>query len=337
MASQKIPLWLDCDPGHDDAFAILLSLYEPFQLLGISTVHGNAPLTHTTINTLRLLSAYGFADSIPVYAGADRPIVRPALFAPGIHGESGIDGTSLLPVATVKEREGDAIEAMYLALTTQGKVTKNADGTYSGGAWLVTTGTLTNAYALLTRFPDVVESLRGVSVMGGAFGNPAGNIRPNAEFNILADPEAARFVIRHPELQGRMYLTPLDLTHTVLATQEVRDTLLNGATGGLRRMLFELLVFFQSTYESVFGLCEGPPLHDPLAVAVLLKEVDPSLWGPGEWVDVDVLVEGEDFGRTVVTGRPGGVWVPDSVDTVKFWARIMDCVKESEGKYPVQA
>lgn len=331
-APPSIPIWLDCDPGHDDVFAILLSLLPPLNLLGITTVHGNAPLPLTTLNCLRVLTAYGRTD-VKVYPGAAAPVVRPAVFAPGIHGESGLDGTNLLPKEECLAEAGDAIEAMYTAIKACGPVKSTADGKTDGGAWLVTTGTLTNAYSLLSRFPDVVGYLHGVSIMGGAFNNPKGNMRPNAEFNIVADPEAARFVLQYEALQGKLYLVPLDLTHTVLATEDVRKRLLKDDVKGLRRMLYELLIFFAKTYEEVFGLHEGPPLHDPLAVAVLLKDVEPELWGAGRWVELDVVLEGDDVGRTVIVGEKNGVWIPTTIDSARFWDRMLKCVDEHEFRY----
>ncbi|KAL8763616.1 MAG: hypothetical protein Q9184_000616 [Pyrenodesmia sp. 2 TL-2023] len=270
----------------DDAFAILLATHHPrLKLLGISTVHGNAPLAHVTENTRSILTAIG-KPYIPYYAGAARPFCREAVHAPQYHGESGIDGTDLLPKASVPPVEnGNAILAMRDALLSQP----------AGKAWLVATGALTNVALLFAIFPEVVEHIAGLSIMGGAIGNgfndaplgrvrgereQVGNFTPWAEFNIYCDPEAAKSIFSNPALAPKTTLIPLDITHLVLATKPVQDKLLYGSsnpkgneTSDVRRMFHDLLVFFAHTYADVGGIPEGPPLHDPLAVAVVLCDV----------------------------------------------------------------
>lgn len=146
--------------SHQDAFAILLAAYHPsISLLGISTVHGNASLANTTRNTLSLLTLFN-KTSIPVYSGASEALIRPALHAPDIHGASGIDGTTLLPEPTAVAQEGDAVEAMAKAVLATEKET----------AWIVGTGALTNIARAFQLFPELVEHVKGVSIMGGAIG-----------------------------------------------------------------------------------------------------------------------------------------------------------------------
>ncbi|RPA87236.1 Inosine/uridine-preferring nucleoside hydrolase [Ascobolus immersus RN42] len=328
-----VPLWLDCDPGHDDAFAIILACSSPqLNCVGLSTVHGNAPLSRTTTNALSLLTAIGLPH-IPVYEGAAAPLTREPFHAAHIHGESGIDGTTLLPTPTTTAA-GKATDGMWAALQKAGPVTTNPDGSVSGGLWIVATGTFTNVVLLLRAHPEAEQYIRGISLMGGAFGNPTGNVVPHGEFNVFADPHAAKELLENPVLQGRLYLIPLDLTHTVLADATVRERLLNGESRGLRRMLHDLLMYFASTYEQVFGLGAGPPLHDPLAVAVLLKGVESDLWEEGRWVDVVVDEEGEFTGRTVAgepkDGHKGGVWLPTGVNVPKFWNIMLECVDRCE-------
>ena len=131
-----------------DVFAILLAAYHPSaHLLGISTVHGNASIDNTTTNAGSTLTAIGKPD-IPVYRGADKPLVRPAVHADAIHGESGLAGTDLLPKPKVMANlDVPAVDAMYQALME----------TTKGTAWLVATGTLTNVAMLIANYPDVVE------------------------------------------------------------------------------------------------------------------------------------------------------------------------------------
>ncbi|EKG17314.1 hypothetical protein MPH_05380 [Macrophomina phaseolina MS6] len=189
-AASITPLWLDVDPGHDDAFAILLAAHNPHvRLLGVSTVHGNASLEHTTQNGLSILEAIGRRE-IPLYPGASKPLERDAVHAASIHGESGLDGTTIMPKPVrAAVRDVDCVEAMYKALIA----------TPPKSAWLVATGTLTNAARVINEHPELAEHLKGFSIMGGAIGGGFtdaplgkvagegerfGNWTPYAEFNI---------------------------------------------------------------------------------------------------------------------------------------------------------
>ncbi|KAI1493163.1 Inosine/uridine-preferring nucleoside hydrolase domain-containing protein [Biscogniauxia mediterranea] len=312
----QIPLWLDCDPGHDDVFAILLAAHHPgIKLLGISTVHGNASLDNTTNNALSILAAIGKHRDVKVYPGASRALQRVPIHATAIHGESGLDGTELLPKPrSTADTSTRAVDAMAAALKA----------TEPGTAWVVATGAVTNVGTLFIEHPELAAHVRGISIMGGSIGGGftsavmgkvddverIGNYTPWAEFNILIDPEAAASIFDNPVLAAKTTLIPLDLTHLVLATPEVQDMLLYGPGGGdhaagdgdaagkekkkegktrLRTMLVELLNFFAATYRDVFGITAGPPLHDPLAVAAVLTgteheipfyDYDPAAAGP---------------------------------------------------------
>jgi uridine nucleosidase len=272
--------------------------------------------------------------------------MRPAVHAPDIHGDSGIDGTLLLPEPTVSPKATNAIVAMRDAIMSTPLQT----------CVLVATGTLTNVALLLATFPEVAGHLKEISIMGGAFGerpDACGNITPCAEFNIYCDPEAAQSVLSHPALDGRITLVPLDLTHTVLATEEVLERLLHGgpqngsSPGTFRRMLFELLTYFSATYAKVFSITAGPPLHDPLAVAAVLP-TDDVKWEM-ELVRVQVVCHGEEVGKTIKTleqppvmgaglGGEGKdpytvVKIPKKVDTVAFWKLLLDMVEQADGRY----
>ncbi|KAJ4173759.1 Uridine nucleosidase 1 [Fusarium falciforme] len=304
MSEAQIPVWLDCDPGHDDAFAILLAAYHPsIRLLGISTIFGNAPLKNTTYNAASLLTAIGRHD-IPLYVGLDKALERPAIHAPtDIHGDSGLDGTDLLPKPLVSPSSVPAVEAMAEAIRAE------APGT----AWIVATGALTNVGALFRKYPELVSHVKGVSLMGGSIGGGfsdaplgevdghprIGNYTPWAEFNILVDPEAAATVFHTKEIAAKTTIVPLDLSHQVLATPETGP----GKTT-LRTMLVELLYFFAQTYADTFGITAGPPLHDPIAVAAVLigteSEIPFSEWDAkhseppehNERFEVTVITEG---------------------------------------------
>jgi uridine nucleosidase len=283
--------------------------------------------------------------------------MRAAVHAPAIHGASGIDGTLLLPEPAHSFNPQNAIAAMYGAIMATAPQT----------CVLVATGTLTNVALLLSAFPDVAAHLKAVSIMGGAFGNPGGNITAHAEFNIFCDPESAQAVFSHPQLAGgRIFLVPLDATHTVLATEIVQNRLLVGGGGidriggdvcettgkgnEFRRMLYELLTYFAATYAKVFDITEGPPLHDPLAVAAALtgKHAVGFEWEEGI---VKVVCDGVEAGKTLLTrgedtyvrraslgGEDGPymgtvVMVAKKVDSNAFWKVMLEMVDKADGRF----
>jgi uridine nucleosidase len=254
------------DNSHQDTFAILLAAYHPgIRLLGISTVHGNASLDKTTKNALSVLASIGKDAEVAVYPGASQALYRAPIHAPtDIHGESGLDGTDLLPQPRVAARtDTSAIDAMRAAILAEEK----------DSVWVVATGAVTNIGNLFMTYPELKSHIKGLSIMGGSIGGgftPAimgkvddveriGNYTPWAEFNILIDPEAAAFVADDEILRAKLTLVPLDLTHLVLATAEVQEMLLHGNEAGdkqgvrgktdLRVMLVELLNFFATTYR----------------------------------------------------------------------------------------
>ncbi|KAM4059690.1 inosine-uridine preferring nucleoside hydrolase [Hirsutella rhossiliensis] len=367
-SSDQIPVWLDCDPGHDDVFAILLAAHHPrIKLLGISTVFGNASLEHTTRNAASVLTALGRHADVPLHVGLAKALERPALHAPtDIHGDSGLDGTDLLPEPACRPSDVPAVDAMAAALAAQ----------RPGTAWVVATGALTNVGALFRARPDLVAHVRGLSLMGGSFGggfsdapmghvdNQAriGNVTPYAEFNMLVDPEAAAHVFHSPDIAAKTTVVPLDLSHQVLATDRVRELLLYGADGHragpgkstLRTMLVELLYFFAKTYSDVFGITAGPPLHDPIAVAAVLigtvDEIPFSEWDAArseqpqhnERFNVTVVTDGsfeeakggvKETGRTLAEPMPAGhqgVRIPRSMDVDKFWQVIEECIQRAD-------
>ncbi|PFH59803.1 hypothetical protein XA68_11882 [Ophiocordyceps unilateralis] len=366
--AMAVPIWLDCDPGHDDAFAILLATHHPaIQLLGLSTVFGNASLERTTRNAASLLTALDKHRDVSLHAGHAKALHRPALHAPtDIHGVSGLDGTALLPHPACQPSGVHAVDAMAAALRSQPP----------GTAWIVATGALTNVAALFEQNPDLVHHIKGLSLMGGSFGHGfsdapissvdgvarIGNVSPHAEFNVLLDPEAAALVFHNQDIAAKTTVVPLDLSHQVLATQQVRELLLYGADGErggdgkttLRIMLVELLYFFAKTYSDVFGITAGPPLHDPIAVAAVLigtsDEIPFSEWDASrseapqhsERFDVTVVTDGtfeeaksgeKQTGRTVARALPPGqqgVRIPRSMDVAKFWQVIEECIQRAD-------
>src|SRR5574340_461538 len=200
------PIILDCDPGHDDAIALLLALASPeIEILGVTTVSGNQTLDKTTANALRVLEFVDRTD-VPVHAGAERPLVRPRDVAAHVHGESGLDGPDL-PEPTTAPREQHAVDFIAEQLRAR-----------DGRLTLVATGPLTNIALLFALHPDAVPER--IVLMGGSVGE--GNRTPAAEFNIWADPEAAQRVFG-AGLDTTM--VGLDVTHRALVTDEHTERL----------------------------------------------------------------------------------------------------------------
>jgi inosine-uridine nucleoside N-ribohydrolase len=217
------------------------------ELLGVTTVAGNAPLERTTHNALvvrELLRA-----DVAVHAGAARPLVAPPRTAPAVHGESGLDGADL-PEPT---RPLDGNDAVAFIVDTCRR---------EDGVWLVGVGPLTNIALALRAAPDLGERIAGISVMGGG---TFGNRSPVAEFNVWADPEAAAIVF---DYGGPLVMAGLDVTHQLLMTPE-RIADVRRLPGRLAATLADLFAFFSATYISRHDAIDGAPLHDPCAVLAL--------------------------------------------------------------------
>jgi inosine-uridine nucleoside N-ribohydrolase len=245
------PIVIDCDPGHDDAIAILLALSSPeVELRGITTVAGNQTLDKTTRNALKVLELAGRTD-VPVAAGADAPLRRPLRVAANVHGETGLDGPDL-PEPTTKVV--DAHAADFLAELIE------------PGVVLVPVGPLTNVALMLQRHPDVRDRLERIVWMGGAIAE--GNVTPAAEFNAFVDPEAAAIVFGSGI---PVTMIGLDVTHKALFTRGHADRLRGAGAAG--RAVAELSDFFQRFHESRYAF-DGSPIHDALAVAHV---IDPTL------------------------------------------------------------
>jgi inosine-uridine nucleoside N-ribohydrolase len=242
---QRPALIVDCDPGHDDVFAMVVAAHYA-RLLGVTVVHGNAPLSRTLPNALIACDVFGI--DAPVFSGADRPLVAPPRNAPHIHGESGLGGPELPTTHRAHEKTG-AVEAIVeLVRAHEGE-----------GVWLAPLGPLTNIALALRAAPDLGRRIAGISLMGG--GTLHGNRAPHAEFNIWADPEAASVVFNYG---GPLKMVGLNATHQVVITREFVQRV---AALGTRSAAFaaELLDFFSTTYGEQLGTYGGP-LHDPCAI-----------------------------------------------------------------------
>ena len=254
---------LDCDPGHDDAFAILLAA-KHLDVLGITTVGGNQLLEKVTINALKVLEVAGLTH-IPVYPGHSHPMISDLVTAPQFHGESGMDGP-VLPYPSIKAQSRHAVDFIVDTVMSTDDVT------------LVATGPLTNIASAINRERRIVDRVREISLMGGSV--TYGNWTPAAEFNIFADPEAACRVFNsgiHIKMCG------LNLTRQAFATtQELKH--IQGIGNRVSRFCVDLLTFFIESSSRAAGL-NGTNLHDPCAVAWL---IDPTLI---KAADMHVVVE----------------------------------------------
>ena len=267
-----IPIVLDCDPGHDDAIALLLALASPeVELLGVTTVHGNQTLDKTTENALRVLELVGRSD-VPVARGADRPLLRDLRVAAHVHGESGLDGPEL-PAATAQPVDEPALEFIAERIRP--------------GTVLVAVGPLTNIALYLEAHGT--ENIERIVLMGGSIAE--GNMTPAAEFNIWADPEAAHRVFHC----GRpVTMMGLDVTHKALLTPEWAERF--RAAGRIGTFVAELVEFFKRYHAHTYGW-DGAPIHDAVALAHVIR---PSLVRT-EHRNVEIEVESELCrGRTVV-------------------------------------
>jgi inosine-uridine nucleoside N-ribohydrolase len=291
------PIVIDCDPGHDDAIAILLALASPeVELIGVTTVAGNQTLDKTTRNALVTLEIAGRAE-IPVAAGAEAPLRRQLRTAAHVHGETGLDGPAL-PEPSARPVDAHAADCLAELIEP--------------GVVLVPTAPLTNLALMLERHPDVPDRLDRIVWMGGSIAE--GNVTPAAEFNAFVDPEAAATVFASGI---PITMVGLDVTHKALFTPDHAERLRD--TGRAGRFVAELSDFFQDFHARAYGF-QGSPIHDAMAVAHV---IDPTLLTTRR-VNVAVETRSEHCdGRTVVdvrgvTGREPNADVGVDVDAGRF-------------------
>ncbi|HET8812513.1 MAG TPA: nucleoside hydrolase [Gaiella sp.] len=243
------PIVLDCDPGHDDAIALLLALASPeLELLGVTTTYGNQTVEKTTANALRVLELVGRTD-VPVARGASEPLSRPLTVAAHVHGDSGLDGPAL-PPPSVGPTGTPAVE--WLAETIQRAKTP---------VTLVPTGPLTNIARYLESHGTA--GIDHIVLMGGAIAE--GNMTPAAEFNVWADPEAAQIVF---DAALDVTMIGLDVTHKAVTGPDVQRRLRESGSTGV--FVAELIDFFTVYHRQTYGW-EGAPIHDAVAVAHLIR------------------------------------------------------------------
>ncbi|MCX7542417.1 nucleoside hydrolase [Corynebacterium sp. P5848] len=305
---------LDCDPGHDDAVALILAVGNPeIDLVGVTTVGGNQTLEKVTRNALAVLQVAGHPE-IPVYAGCGRPLVREGAVAAHVHGESGLDGVEL-PEITGAAADGHAVDFII------DTVMSSDPGTIT----LVPIGPLTNIAMAVRKEPQIVERIREVVLMGGGYGT--GNCTAVAEFNVHTDPEAAHIVFNE---DWPVTMVGLDLTHQALATAEVEEEI-RALDSDTARFLLGLFGFFRRAYRDNQGF-DDPPVHDPCAVAYL---IDPEVMTTRA-APVDVELNGSlTAGMTVADFRspvPEGcsTKVAVELDHRRFWDLVVAAVAAVE-------
>ncbi len=246
---------IDCDPGQDDAVALLLAMASPdeLEILGITAVAGNVPLALTAVNARLMCDIAGRSD-IPVFAGCDKPMVREPITAERVHGPTGINGMEMTePAHPLQEQHAVDFIVETLRDAEDDSIT------------LVPTGPLTNIGTAFTNSPDILPKVREIILMGGAM-RESGNTSPSAEFNILVDPHAAEIVFNcgRPITQAG-----LDASHQVLTTRE-RLERLKEIDNEAARVTVGMLDFFNRHDMAKYDYL-GAPLHDPCTIAYLLK------------------------------------------------------------------
>ncbi|KAI0751038.1 nucleoside hydrolase [Daedaleopsis nitida] len=349
-------VWLDCDPGHDDATAIMLAVQCPnVTLLGVSTVHGNASAENTSNNAARCLYAFAAAEDIRVCPGAQKPLIRPERHDPEIHGLDGLGGVEGLPPV-----ESPGVQARLAAHGTPVRalegMAKAISATWNSGqgfkVTVVSSGPMTNIALFVSVYPDLLDGIEEFVFMGGGVG--MGNRSASAEFNILCDPEAAQIVLDVPI---KKTMIPLNVTHTAIVTRPILTSLLDplaspAPIGGplppastpLRHMLSTLIGFFAESYKSTFGFIDGPPLHDALTIAYVSQ---PELFTCRRY-RVDVELSGtHTAGETVVDiwsyipcdetwGRIGkNCSVAEKLDVDGFFKLFLDCIARCDTTTPL--
>lgn len=298
---------IDCDPGHDDAVAILLAMARKdlFEIAAITTVCGNNTIENMTENARLIATITGEA---PIIAeGASKPLINDPIISSEFHGVSGMDGHMNTPAISAKVSEMSALEVMKEILESSSeKVT------------IVGLGPLTNIAILIKAYPHLKARIDKITLMGGSL--DGGNITERAEFNIYVDPEAAHIVFNSGVT---ILMSGIELTQQVQIYPEEYETLRTKSEVG--RFFSELMDFYILKTEQ-FGTT-GCVMHDPCAIACLIQ---PEFFG-GIRGHVDIGLTGEDRGRTILTpSEEGSTFVYTEVDAEKVTKVILDAIESFE-------
>ena len=306
---QKEKIILDCDPGHDDAVAIMLAAINPkIELLGITVVAGNQKLEKTVNNALKVCNHLNL--DVPVYSGMSRPMIREQLIADDIHGETGLDGPKFEELK-IKAEDKHAVNFIIDTLmNSDEKVT------------LVPTGPLTNIGMAIRFEPRIIEKINRIVLMGGSY--QLGNMTPAAEFNILADPDAAHIVFSSGV---KIVMMGLDLTRQASATKEVVEKI-KSLNNKASKLFVDLMEFFAASQKNVYGW-SAPPVHDPTTIAYIIDpeciEVKPM------FCEIELWSE-RSYGRTLcdyfgILKKEPNVDVAVKLDFDKSWNLVYENLK----------
>lgn len=310
--TQKRKLIIDCDPGHDDAVAIMLAARNPkFELLGITTVRGNQTLEKVTTNALNICQYLSI--DVPVCKGLDRAIVRPSLpVEERIHGDSGLDGPTFAPLTKKLDPRHAVDFIIEKVMESDTPVT------------IVPTGPLSNIAMALRKEPRIINNIDEIVLMGGSYQH--GNVTPAAEFNIIDDAEAA-YVVFTSGIP--VVMMGLDLTRQALCYPEIVERMSHVKTTA-GKLFVDLMKFFCESQKKTFGWAGGP-LHDPTTIAYL---IDPTCIEVKEmYTEIDIT-GGPSHGRTncdlfhLMTDKPYNSKVAMKLDIDKFWNIVEDGLKQ---------
>lgn len=351
-SASKIPIWLDCDPGHDDACAIILAGFSSkCRLLGLSTVAGNVSLEKTTQNALKVLHLTGLVY-LPVVPGSAKPLLRPSRVCPEIHGQSGLDSFEAINWTEVMNTDTSRKAVNSKAVNYIATAIKAAVSQHKEKVTIVATACLTNIALLLTVYPEIVDDIKQIVIMGGAVGHSvSGNTKPNAEFNFEIDPEAAAIVFQSGV---EITLVPLDVTHKVLVNPTVMDAIAHGGTVNskeenptdtsigpvtpFRRIMVSLLQYFMKSYHDTFRMTY-PPLHDPLAV---FAAIDPTAFTTTRRYVTIETVSPICAGCSIVDWHgllrknPNANICLD-VDVPLFWRNMLEALAQADAHSPINS
>lgn len=301
---------LDCDPGHDDAIAIMLAGKSPFiDLLGITVVAGNQTLEKTVRNALNVCQHLDI--QVPVHSGCGQPMIRDRqMIADDIHGETGLDGPAFQELTKEKESKHGVQFIIDTLMESNGDIT------------VVTAGPMTNVAMAMRMEPRIIPKIKEVVLMGGSYG--LGNVTPAAEFNIIADADAAHVVFTC----GRpVTMVGLDVTRKVLCLPEVVERM-DKVGNKASRLFVDLMTFFNKSQKEVFGWAGGP-LHDPVTIAYL---IDPTvLTTKAMYTEIDIRST-QSYGRTNCEFFGYNKKEPNSnvavdIDVEKFWDIIEEGIR----------
>ena len=297
----KYDIILDCDPGHDDAIALLLSCYsEKINLLAVTTSSGNQTIDKTSKNALNLLNF--FNKNVPLAKGSSSPLKRKIMTCPEIHGESGLDGFTFPSY----EEKYDSREGYQLIIDT---LLSHKD------VIVVTTGPMTNLALAIQHNPNILSHIKEIVLMGGSTNE--GNMTKAAEFNILVDPEAADICFK---CGAPLRMLGLNVTRQILVTDEVIEEAKKIKTRG-SDLFVKLMEVFNKNQREFFHLSAGP-LHDPATIVSLINEKAFVF----ENMNVSIDTSNTDkVGKTIcLKNKPYNCKVAVSVNLDEYWKEIYE-------------